>query len=270
MKGFRAPSRVFRTLTRPSIGWGALLLLIAVFLSTAAGYETARSQELRYERVGLLRAANVISTLRPAISALQDAERGQLGYFLTGDSQYLSLYRQGLARTLRRSLALKVLGREIATHRRGVPQAIELINTKLRDMRFTQETFREDGLTGAQLALSTGASLASMEAAEEWERDSIASEQKLVSRQLSSLAGGAMRVAEVAVFSAMVVLALAVAVAILAVRSFYGWESFGRRRRGAHRRRGPGRLPCRQPLPPGRFGCRCKRYRERRSAVSSG
>lgn len=229
MKVLRTPSRVFQVLTRPAAGWAALLLIVAVLLSTAAGYETARSQALRSERAGLLRAANVIATIRPALSALQDAERGQFGYLLTGDSQYLTLYQEGLERALHSSQALKALGLEIAAPRGGILHSDHLINTKLEDMRSTQETFRDDGLTGAQLVLSTGASLASMQAAEAWARESIASEQKLFSRQLSRVAGDTRRVAEVAAFDAMVVLALAVFIAILAAQSFYGWESFGRR-----------------------------------------
>lgn len=74
VKVFRTPSRVFLALTRPRAGWAALLFLVAVLLSTAAGYETGRSQQLHRERAGLLRAANVIATIRPALSALQDAD----------------------------------------------------------------------------------------------------------------------------------------------------------------------------------------------------
>lgn len=217
-------------LTRSGAGWAALVLLVAVILSTAAGYETGRSQDLRSECAGLLRAENVIVTIRPAPSALQGAERGQIGYFLTGDSQYLTLYRQGLERAARRAQAL---GRERAGPRAGILHAMHLIDTKLEDMRSTQETFRDDGFIGAQFALSMGSSLASMQAAEGWGRYSIAGEQKLFSRQLSSVEGGTLRVAEVAVFGAMVVLALAVCAAVLALRSLYGSDSLGRRRRRA-------------------------------------
>lgn len=226
-------------LTRPAGGWAALLLLVAVLLSTAAGYATGRSQALRGERAGLLRAENVIATIRPAFSALQDAERAQFGYFLTGDSQYLTLYRQGRERAARRAQALEALGPEITGPRAGILHSAHLIDAKLADMRSTQEIFRDDGLIGVQFALSTGASLASMQITEGSARYSIASAQKLLSRQLSSVEGDTQRVAEVAVLGAMIVLVVAVFTAILAAQSLFGWESFGRRRRRAQLHQAP-------------------------------
>src|SRR5262249_933818 len=80
--------------------WVALLCIVVSFfvliaLETYLGL--ARIPKLAQDRERVAEMFQAIATAQALKTALQDAERGQRGYLLTGEMAYLEPYRSGVA-----------------------------------------------------------------------------------------------------------------------------------------------------------------------------
>src|SRR5437016_40936 len=81
----------------------AVLIGLEIYQTAAILPDLARNQE------AVAHTFQVIDTARALDQSIQDAERGQRGFIITGDPQYLEPYTSGAAATPARLAELKAL-----------------------------------------------------------------------------------------------------------------------------------------------------------------
>jgi signal transduction histidine kinase/ActR/RegA family two-component response regulator len=128
---------------------GALpgILLIAAFTYLAMG-----AVRLEESRALVNRTFNIMFADSAIYSALQDADRGQRGYLLTGDPQYLGPYERGTARlpdALAQLNSLAVGDPDLKVHAEALQQAIY---PKLAELKQTI-ALRKNGSLDAAMAI---------------------------------------------------------------------------------------------------------------------
>ena len=84
----------------------AILVGIEIYHATAIVPEVARSH------AAVAHTLQVIDTARALDQSIQDAERGQRGFIITGDARYLEPYTQALTRTPAELAQLKELTKD--------------------------------------------------------------------------------------------------------------------------------------------------------------
>jgi hypothetical protein len=78
--------------------WEVLAPVVIGFEIRGAGPTCLRASQLIRSRESVAHTFEIITTAQALRSALQDAERGQRGYLVTGESPYLDAYRDGTRR----------------------------------------------------------------------------------------------------------------------------------------------------------------------------
>ncbi|HEX5740688.1 MAG TPA: response regulator [Pilimelia sp.] len=144
---------------------GYLIMLVALLAVTGVSY--ARIGALLEARAPVEHAHLVLDRISRLRLHVQDAERGQRGYLITGRSGYLDPYRQALeaidadVRELRR----------LATHESRQQRLLDDLEGPLRDkldeMRDTVELRRTAGFAAAQQIVLTGRGARAMTGVEE-------------------------------------------------------------------------------------------------------
>src|SRR6266540_249135 len=80
----------------------ALTLLVAVALVVNASLTASNVREVADADARVSHAHEVLETLQGVLSSLQDAETGQRGFIITGETPYLAPYYAGRKAVLRR------------------------------------------------------------------------------------------------------------------------------------------------------------------------
>src|SRR6478752_4957139 len=92
MTGLRAPTLLWLGLS--------LVILPCLALAVLSYYQAARiAPELEQSRLLVAHTFDVLRSAQALDSAVQDAERGQRGFLITGDESYLAPYQRGIELT---------------------------------------------------------------------------------------------------------------------------------------------------------------------------
>ena len=97
----------------------------------------------------------VKSALDDLLGAITDAETGQRGFLITGDSQYLEPYGRGTARVHEALEHLASLARMDSSRPQHVAELRPLIDQELQELAQTVELRRADGFEAAQRVVRT-------------------------------------------------------------------------------------------------------------------
>jgi PAS domain S-box-containing protein len=143
----------------------ALVLVPAVVLVGLEIYQIVRTvPELRRSQGLVARTIEVIATAQSLQLALQDAERGQRGFLITGDATYLDPYRSGLERIPAILSKLKQLTAGNPEQQRRWPNLESQIDIKLAELKRTVDARQNDGFDAARKIVETNVGADSMRA----------------------------------------------------------------------------------------------------------
>jgi PAS domain S-box-containing protein len=176
-----------RTLKGLRIGL-ALIIVPSLALGAVQFYQVAsivpdlrRSQEL------VAHTFAVISTARAIDHGIQDAERGQRGYLITGDDVYLEPYRFGVKEAPARLEELRRLTLDDPEQQNRVGDLQTQINRKLEEMRRTVDVRQKQGFEAARQLVQTDVGLDAMRTITSQIEAIIESESNLLKQQQQRL-----------------------------------------------------------------------------------
>jgi signal transduction histidine kinase len=203
--------------------WPAMALIIVPFLGLIAlqGYQilsqsprTALSEQLVSHNIEVILAAQ---SLR---SALQNAERGQRGYLLTGQPAYLAPYDAAVRTVTPLLRRLTELTAADPDQQRQIAALVPGIDAKLAELRRAIDAYRMAGISGARGIVATDADLQAMQSIELGIDTVIDKESKNRSRRLTALIAQERAVNRIAMASAVLVLILMLSGLILTLLNF--------------------------------------------------
>jgi PAS domain S-box-containing protein len=151
-KAFRALAGALALVLIPSFA----LLSIEIYRATSIVPNLQASQAL------VVRTFAVIRSARGLDHAMQDAERGQRGFLITGDDAYLDPYRAGLKEAPERLRELQQLTSDNPAQQWRIGELDDQIGRKLAEMRHTIETRQKDGFDAARQIVETDIGLDAM------------------------------------------------------------------------------------------------------------
>ncbi|MBW4050701.1 MAG: response regulator [Proteobacteria bacterium] len=203
--------------------WPAIALIFVPFLGLIAlqGYQVL-SQSPRTTLTEQLVSHNieVILTAQSLRSAIQNAERGQRGYLLTGETSYLAPYQAAVLSVPPLLNRLTGLTASDPGQQRQIAALIPPINAKLAELRQSIEVYRTAGFSAARRIVKSNAGLADMQSIELGIDGMIDTESKHRSRRLAALAAQESRVDRTAMASALLALVLMLSGLILTLLTF--------------------------------------------------
>jgi signal transduction histidine kinase/DNA-binding response OmpR family regulator/CHASE3 domain sensor protein len=132
--------------------------VVAALATLVIALVNFRSAELRTEAVEAMdRTTLAMRQLNLFHSAIKDAETGQRGYLLTGDSTYLQPYQIAVAALQDHMTALKASTTEESAQHKLVVQLDELSQQKLRELNETIALYKSGDGVGAMALVRTNA-----------------------------------------------------------------------------------------------------------------
>ena len=168
--------------------WPPLLLIVLPFFALIGllSYQSSlRVPALARDENMVVRTSQVIETALTLKTALQDSERGERGYLLTGESSYLEPYHAGVRDAPQLLLRLGDLTAGHPDTQRWIAALSEAINLKRLDMQGALDAYARAGLGAAQDFLRTNAGQDAMRSADTMINALISTEQGLLAQRLS-------------------------------------------------------------------------------------
>ena len=132
------------------LAWAALVLLIS-------GLTWDRIGAIRDERMSIERANLVLETIKNLQIAVRDAETGQRGYLLTGETPYLAPYETAVASIDEFQAELQKLKLADADQQERLRFLAPLLRHKLAELAQTVRLRRDSGLEAALAVVRTDA-----------------------------------------------------------------------------------------------------------------
>lgn len=211
--------------------WLGLALIIAPVLALLA-LETyvvvGSTPELRQNRELVARTFEFISTAQTLQRSIQDAERGQRGFLLTGDSDYLEPYSKSRDEIPTLLSKLKQLAASNVEHQRRIQELDRQIAIKLEELRRTLDVAATQGTAAAVRATHSNVGLVAMESITALIDGAVAGENFRLTDQLQDAADDerrAMRMGIVGAVLALLVIGLGAIVAWVALRRIIASEA---------------------------------------------
>ncbi len=176
---------MLRTIRKlPRMAWLSLAL-IAVPSAILAGVEvyhaTGIRPELARRQTSVAHTFQVLDTARALDRAIQDAERGQRGFIITGKPEYLEPYRTGSQEAPARLAELKKLTEDNPDQQRRLALLGDQIKIKLLELNRTIEVGQAEGFDAARQIVETNVGYDSMRVITELIGLAISAETKLLS-----------------------------------------------------------------------------------------
>ncbi|MBV8590032.1 MAG: CHASE3 domain-containing protein, partial [Acetobacteraceae bacterium] len=141
----------------------ALVLIPSFALLSIEVYRAASIvPNLQASQALVIRTFEVIRSARGLDHAIQDAERGQRGFLITGDDAYLEPYRAGLKEAPQRLRELQQLTSENPAQQRRIGELDTQIGRKLAEMQRTIEARQQLGFDAARRIVETDIGLDAM------------------------------------------------------------------------------------------------------------
>jgi len=225
--------------------WPAIALIVVPFLGLIAleAYQVLD----RFPRAALSQrmvsqSFEVILTAQTLRSALQDAERGQRGFLITGQPPYLEPYESAVRRTPQLLTRLAELTANEPNQQRRVAELAHPIRVKLDELRRTIDAYRNAGPDAARRIVETNTGLDAMRSIEAAIDSLVNTESGLRSRQLAMLVAQertmkAIAMASAALASIVMLSGLILAVLTLRRSRRLQWEILQRAEEAAHANR---------------------------------
>jgi PAS domain S-box-containing protein len=145
---------------------GMLLILLPALL--LVGLETYKAvsvlPSMQQSQAMVARSFEVIEAAHSLDQAIQDAERGQRGFLITGDKDYLKPYLAGAEATPGKLAELRQLTRDSAEQQQHIALLEDRIRVKLTELKHTVEIRREQGFDAARRIVETNVGAIAMSA----------------------------------------------------------------------------------------------------------
>ena len=200
--------------------WPAVALILVPFLGLIAlqGYQVvSRSPRAALSQQLVSHSFEVILTAQALRSALQNAERGQRGYLLTGQPAYLQPYEAALRTTAPLLGRLRDLTAGEPEQHRQITALVPVMDAKLGELQRTLAAYRMGGFAAARSIIETNTGLDAMQSIETGIDRVVATESKLRSARLAALIAQERAQERVNIASALLVLILILAGLALAL-----------------------------------------------------
>jgi PAS domain S-box-containing protein len=202
------------------LGLGLIALPALIVVGVEIYQVTVNVPVLRRSQQLIARTIEVITTAQRLERALQDAERGQRGFLITGDSDYLEPYETGVREVSANFSRLKTLTADNPEQQSRWPILEQQINIKLDELKRTIAVRRNVGFDAARQIVETNVGVEAMRAINQIIDSSEATESVLLqSRQaLGDEAEGRTRI--VSLIGGGIALLIIVIGAVILSRSF--------------------------------------------------
>ena len=143
--------------SRSALWRGLALILVPAFALVALEtYEVTRNvPALRASQDLVAHTIEVIATTQRLERAVQDAERGQRGYLITGNKEYLDPYRAGVREIPNALGKLKQLTADRPEQQRRWPLLEQQLSIKLNELKRTIDVQQSQGLEAARQIVDT-------------------------------------------------------------------------------------------------------------------
>lgn len=200
--------------------WPALLLIFLPFLGLIGmqGYEAlSRLPRAALGQRLVAHTFQVIVTAQSLKGELQNAERGQRGYLLTGRPDYLEPYRAALVSMPRLLDTLKWLTSKDPEQQRQIAALAAQIDLKREELQSTINAYRTLGPSAARSIVETNVGLHEMKSLEHQIDAITGTEDRLLSRRLARVAAQERTVQRIAFDSALLASALMMLGLVLAL-----------------------------------------------------
>jgi len=192
----------------------AALVALEAFQAFGRAPALARSREL------LTHTFEVIDSAQRLRSALQDAERGQRGFLITGAPAYLEAYHSGLAEAAPRLQRLRELTADNPEQRARLEHLATSMAVKLKEMQQVLDVYGQSGLAAAQQMVRDNTGLEAMRAIETDLAQTVSSERALLATRLESASLEERRTAYVAFLDTALALAMLIIGVLLTLLAF--------------------------------------------------
>jgi PAS domain S-box-containing protein len=163
------------------------LLLIAVPSAALIGLEiyhaTAIVPELARSQAAVAHTFRVIDTARALDQSIQDAERGQRGFIITGDAKYLEPYTKGIKEAPARLAELKELTAGDPDQQKRLSSLEQQINVKFAELKQTIDARQDQGFDAARRIVETNLGQDAMREITDLIGFAISAEYKLLSER---------------------------------------------------------------------------------------
>ena len=174
-------SRWFKT---SSLFGLALVAIPALAILAIEIHEVMRIvPEIRRSQTLVAHAMDVLTTAQTLERAMQDAERGQRGYLITGDPEYLKPYGTGAKLALQAFSRLKELTSDNPQQQRRWAALETEINVKLDELKQTIDLRRDQGFDAARRIVETDVGAHAMQAIDQILDAAIADENALLTQR---------------------------------------------------------------------------------------
>ena len=200
-----------------------MTLIVLPFLGLLAlqGYRALNRQpDIAVSQDLVAHSFDVILAAQSLRSALQDAERGQRGYLLTGRLTYLQPYDAALLGVSSLLRQLKELTADEPDQRRQIAELVPAIDAKLDELRRTIAAYRANGLAAARSIVDTNSGFDAMQSIEIAIDGVIGTESRHRSQRLATLVMQERALERRDMVSALLVLVLMLFGLFLAVLGF--------------------------------------------------
>jgi PAS domain S-box-containing protein len=140
-----------------SVWQGLALILVPSFIVVGLQiYQMAKNvPELKQNQDFVAHMIDVISTTKALERAIQDAERGQRGFLITGNPAYLEPYTAGVSQVSDTFSRLKLLTADSPEQQRRWPILEQQIYIKLDELKRTIDVRRNQGFDAARQIVET-------------------------------------------------------------------------------------------------------------------
>ena len=203
--------------------WLAMALIVVPFLILIAmqGYEALSRSPRAVDRQQLVaHSFEVILTLYSLRGALQDAERGQRGFLLTGQEAYLRPYDSAVGKVPRLLARFARLTDHDPEQRAALPSLTRTVNDKMSELRQTLTIYRSTGLQAAKRIVLTNAGLNAMQSVEAQIDVMISRENELLALRLDKVTAADRTVQEFALASTLLAAVLMMMGVTIAIANF--------------------------------------------------
>jgi PAS domain S-box-containing protein len=182
------------------------IALIAVPSAALVGLETYHATailpDVARRQAAVVHTFQVIDTARSLNEAIQDAERGERGFIITGKTEYLEPYRTGITETPEKITELKKFTEDNQEQQRRLQLLNEQINVKLSELKRALDAYQSGGFDAARQIVETNIGYDTMQVITQLigftistefkllqERQTRAAEDQTTSARMSILAG---------------------------------------------------------------------------------
>jgi PAS domain S-box-containing protein len=203
--------------------WLALILIVVPSLALI-GLEVYQvvggAPALKRNHEWIVHTFQVIATAKALDRALQDAERAQRSYLITGDERYLDPYRVSSHEADGLLAKLKQLTADNPEQQRRLPDLERQIDIELAELKRTIDVRRNEGVEAVRDILGASAGLGAMHAIGGMLDAAIATEDALLTERLARVAEKERSTAATSLTSGMLASAIMILGVILTVLAF--------------------------------------------------